>query len=394
MARTKLNGCHLYITKYTNDEMDPLMSKILFNKKAKGYLIIDKLNLIIAGGKEGYYAPNSDDTLMTIATRCQGVVDVNDIKDVVRYAIDIGYYDTKKDKEHHIITSRELQLMHFEASVNREETYILCDYSCLDKEDIKELKLAKRLDKLIKSPKILAKNGVSSPSKKISSVSYNETSVSYDEKSVSYSHKEKKRKINKKKQNEINENYSNEDESKQDDITMLGNGNSKSKVKRAESSQSNIKHHSLTEALLEYDLIPRDVITLTTLDNVLFDLNSQYKANNVITAGYSVLQTMLSRNNETDPIKDYVAYIGDAIISKLGNKPVDYASTFEDEQNQESNDKQTEEELRAKKIEELEKLKIARVMKKHKCTFDEAKKIMQHDKEVRKNIVMGDDLNA
>ena len=177
---------------------------------------------------------------------------------------------------------------------------------------------------------------------------------------------------------------------------MLGNGNSnsKGKVKRAESSQSNIKHHSLTEALLEYDLIPSDVITLTTLDNVLFDLNSQYKANNVITAGYSVLQTMLCRNNETDPIKDYVAYIHDAIISKLGNKPVDYASTFKEENPAENGQVESEEEKRAKKIEELENLKIARVMKKHKCTFEEAKKIMQHDKEVRKNIVIGDDSNA
>lgn len=391
MARTKLNGCHLYITKYTNDEMDPLMSKILFNKKAKGYLIIDKLNLIIAGGKEGYYAPNSDDTLMTIATRCHGVVDVNDIKDVVRYAIDIGYYDTEKDKKYHIITSRELQLMHFEASVNREETYILCDYSSLDKDDIKELKLAKRVDKLVKSPKILAKNSFSSPSKKISSVSYDETSVSYDEKSVSYSHKENKRKINKRKQDEINVNNSNEDDSKLDDSNLLGNGKSKGKVKRAESSQSNINHHSLTNALLEYDLIPSDVITLTTLDNVLFDLNSQYKANNVITAGYSVLQTMLSRNNETDPIKDYVAYISDAIVSKLQKKPVDYPGTFEEENSVDSEQVESEEEKRAKKIEELERLKIARVMKKHKCTFEEAKKIMQHDREVRKNIKIGED---
>ena len=362
MARTKLNGCHLYITKYTNDEMDPLMSKILFNKKAKGYLIIDKLNLIIAGGKEGYYAPNSDDTLMTIATRCQGVVDVNDIKDVVRYAIDIGYYDTKKDKEHHIITSRELQLMHFEASVNREETYILCNYSCLDKEDIKELDLAKRLDKLVKSPKKLAKNRVSSASKKITSLSYDETSLSNNQTSLSYSHKENKRKINKRKQDEISVNNSNVDDSRLDDSSMLGNGNSKSKgkVKRAGSSSSQINHHSLTEALLEYDLIPTDIITLTALDNVLFDLNSQYKANNVITAGYSVLQTMLARDNETDPIKDYVAYIHDAIVSKLGKKPVDYASTFEDSPEDLQDNEATD---TSDKVSELEDLKIKRTMK-------------------------------
>ena len=386
MARTKLNGCHLYITKYTNDEMDPLMSKILFNKKAKGYLIIDKLNLIIAGGKEGYYAPNCDDTLMTIATRCQGVVDVNDIKDVVRYAIDIGYYDTKKDKEHHIITSRELQLMHFEASVNREETYILCDYSCLDKEDIKELNLAKRLDKLVKSPKILAKNGVSSSSKKITSVSNEITSVSYDESSVSYSHKENKRKINKRKQDEISENNSNVDDSRLDDTNMLGNGNSKSKgkVKRAESSSSQINHHSLTEALLEYRLIPTDIITLTALDNVLFDLNSQYKANNVITAGYSVLQTMLARDNETDPIKDYVAYIHDAIVSKLGKKPVDYASTFEDAPEDLQGNELTN---TSEKVSELEDLKIKRTMKKYKCSYEEAKQKLAD----RKNIKIGDE---
>ena len=148
-----------------------------------------------------------------------------------------------------------------------------------------------------------------------------------------------------------------------------------------------ISHHSLTESLLQYKLIPNDATTVSALDNALFDLNSQYKAKQVINAGYSVLRTMLARNNNEDPINDCVSYITDAIVTSIGNNQNKNSTNQKtSDSSQDTADLSSNE----NNVEELEQLKIARAMKKHKCTFEEAKKILEHDRESRKNMNLGD----
>lgn len=203
MARIRLNGNHLYITEYTNDEMDPLLNKkILPQYKANGFLIIKKLNSIIAGGLDGYFAPNNDDTIISIIDRCRGAVNYDDVVKVLKFAKEIGYYDKKLCDESRIFTSRDLQMMHFEASTNREETYILSEYSLLKKEDIKALNLVKSGKKIIKSLEKRRKFGISALNNDISSISNDISSINNDISSISYEHKEKNRKENNIKEKE------------------------------------------------------------------------------------------------------------------------------------------------------------------------------------------------
>lgn len=303
MARTRLNGNHLYITKYTNDEMDPLLNRILMQHKGTGYLIIDKLNLIIAGSKDGYFVPNNDDTLLAIIDRCHGAATYEDVKKTLTFAKEIGYYDKKLCDEARIITSRDLQVMHFEASVNREEVYISTEYSLLQKEDIKALNLAKSGKKIIKSLEKTRKSKVSCLNNNDTYVSEEITSLSNGISSLSYLHKEKNSIENNIKENKIIENK----------INCECNSDSKSNSDNSNGITEKSMHKAL-KTFLQYNLIPNDPLTLDVINQNLYDLNKAYGANKVINASFFVMQTMKSREDDWEPIRDYRAYITNAIV--------------------------------------------------------------------------------
>lgn len=313
MARIRLNGNHLYITEYTNDEMDPLLNKkILPQYKANGFLIVKKLNSIIAGGIDGYFAPNNDDTIISIIDRCRGAVNYDDVVKVLKFAKEIGYYDKKLCDESRIFTSRDLQLMHFEASTNREETYILSEYSLLKKEDIKALNLVKSGKKIIKSLEKRRKIEISSSNNEITSLNNSETSLSNNETYLSYSHKEKKR-----KENNIKEN-----ENKKNEIKINEN-------KLSENKGSKLIMHKALETFLQYNLIPNDPLTLDVLNQMLWQMNKDYGGNSVINASFIALSKMRANKQE---ISDYRQYLSDLLSSILENKQEDTAEVTVDDE--------------------------------------------------------------
>lgn len=316
MARTRLNGNHLYITKYTDDSLDLLLNRIIMNCKGTGYLIIDKLNLLIAGSVDGYCIANDDTTLLTLLDRCHGAVTYEDVKKTLSFAKEIGYYDKKLCDEERIFTSRDLQIMHFDASVNREEVYILNKYSLLKKDDLKALNLVKKGEKIVKSLKKTAKTAISSSSGNSTSLSYNETSLSYNEKPVSYSHKVKNSKIEENIKEENNENYPKENKTKKE--KNFDNDVVNVKDNAANESTELVMHKSL-KTFLQYDLIPNDPLTIDVINQLLWDLNKKYGASEVINASFLSLSAMKSKKEKQEPITDYRAYIS-ATISGICEK--------------------------------------------------------------------------
>lgn len=351
MARTRLNGNHLYITKYTDDSLDLLLNRIIMSCKGTGYLIIDKLNLLIAGSVDGYCITNDDTTLLTLLDKCHGAVTYEDVKKTLTFAKEIGYYDKKLCDEERIFTSRDLQIMHFEASENREEVYILSKYSLLKKDDLKALKLVKKGEKIIKSLKKTCKTAISSLSENSTSISYDETSISYEQKPLSYSHKGKNSKENNIKENKINENK----------INGECNSNSKSNSNSHNSDGMTEKTmHKALKTFLQYNLIPNDPLTLDVINQCLYDLNKKYGANKVINAAFLVMQIMKTKKEKQEPIDDYRAYINGGITN------ICERDSSHQENERSSNEETANDDQIKSEAEELERLKEARKKRKAK----------------------------
>lgn len=353
MARSRLNGNHLYITKYTDDTLDLLLNRIIMQCKGTGYLIIDKLNLLIAGGVDGYFIANDDTTLLTLVDKCHGAVKYEDVIKTLTFAKEIGYYDKKLCDEERIFTSRDLQIMHFEASENREEVYILSKYSLLKKDDLKSLKLIKKGEKIVKLLKKTCKTDISSLSENLTSISYDETSISYEQKPLIYSHKGKNSKEKNIKENKINENK----------INGECNSNGKSNGSKSDGLTEKTMHKAL-RTFLQYNLIPNDPLTLDVINQCLYDLNKKYGANKVINAAFLVMQRIKTKKEKQEPIDDYRAYINGGIVNICER---DSSS----QENEKSSNKETANDNQIKsEAEELEKLKKARKERKAKLNND------------------------
>lgn len=310
MARACLNGHHTYITRYTDDSLNPLSNRIIMTCKCVGYTIIDKVDKLIASSEEGYFLPNDDTTLLMILERCFGAVKYEDIVNTLKYAVEIGYYDKRLLDEERIFTSREAQKMHFDASTNRQETYILTKYSLLEKEDIKHYGLVKKYGKLVKTTKKVEKNNFSSISNEISSPSLNETSLSLEQKPVSYSHKVNKTKV---KKNIIKRK---EREIKKDDTKLEENSECDSNSENDSNYMNN--PHLIVQQLLSNNLLNEEnILDIQMINSFCFELNKKHKFLDICKACKKVIATWIEKNNSGEEIGDAYSWFTAGMKNQL-----------------------------------------------------------------------------
>lgn len=355
MARACLNGHHTYITRYTDDSLNPLSNRIIMTCKCVGYTIIDKVDKLIASSEEGYFLPNDDTTLLMILERCFGAVKYEDIVNTLKYAVEIGYYDKRLLDEERIFTSREAQKMHFDASINRQETYILAKYSLLEKEDIKRYGLVKKYGKLVKTTKKVEKSGISTISNEISSLSLNENSLSLEQKPVSYLHKVNKTKV---KKNIIKRK---EREIKKEDTKLEENSDSES----YSISDSNYMDnpHLVVQQLLNNNLLneEKNILDIQLINSFCFGLNKQHNFLDICKASKKVISSWIEKNNSGEEIGDAYSWFTAGMekqLEKASNKDTVINASYPVEENENL--------TASSEAEELEKLKEARRKRKER----------------------------
>lgn len=405
MARPEKFG-HDYFSFYTrSDESnhEDLLTMISHTGGYEGYVAILELDCLIRGAtpdSNGYYIIMDQRNSNKLATITK--LTIKKLEMIIEKALEIGHYDRDMYDKFGILTSKRIQEDHINTSVKRNNLLIRREYMLLSSKDIRELGIKRKLacieDFYIwKDTQIEVINSIENDENEVfidsnNEVSFSNNSVSSRNNEVSSS-KSTQIKINKIKENKIKENE--KKLNSESNSNCNGNCNSKEEDKPLIDYS---KLHIFLQSLLKKELFPEDPIDIYSLNEFLFELQQDtseggygYSFKDVMKAGRVIMRTLKNKSQEEfEDIEDIFEYITRAMLSEISKgKPVPIQSdskkkviaNIEETPNEDNHS------------DELEQMKIARCMKQYNCNEDEAIKILVHDRESRKNIKIGDDLD-
>lgn len=330
MARPEKVG-HDYFPFYTKREDTQMLQLMSSQGGAIGFRVVIQFDRIICGST-GYYADNDKMTIALLHEYCLGEK-IENIEKMLILALNIGYYDKEIFEKYNIFTNKELQKNHLFNSQRRKNFFMKKEYMILSKNDIKELRLK---NELVLNNDFFVWNSIDN-----NQVNVNNNSINTEKTEIN-ANNNTEIKLNKIKEKKIKEN---------------SNSDCDCDSENRKSFETSINHNVL-KSLISFELVPKDPLTLSMIDDKLFELNKELSTKKVCIAGRNVLKTLQQKkqNGTLSRIVDIVSYIETGIRNNVLRKENNDIEKLETNEYVKINEEIKEEDEAA----ELEKLKKAR----------------------------------